>query len=388
LRTNVQLLARKIIEHAGETGEHYITATRREYWKMVASAAGGGVLTVGTVFFKYLVTWHHLPLFVEGFLCSTNYAVSFVLLQLFGFTLATKQPSMTAAALAGALRASHSPETETETETAMAMATATTIVTTKEAATAQETATEAAARAPALDELVTLIARICRSQLAAAAGNICSVVPAAIAFHVWYLRSHGHAFFDAAAAEHTFESLHPIHSGTIGFAALTGVLLWLSSLGAGWLENWATYRRIPDGIAQHRLGRIVGARTMRFIARKLRHHLAGFGGNVSLGFLLGMTPVVGKFFGLALEVRHVTLQTGGLTMAACAFGPGVLARADFWVAASGIVVVGLFNFGVSFALALGVAMRARGIPHGGTRLLRAVGARLFASPREFFLPPR
>jgi len=46
----------------------------------------------------------HLPLFVEGFLIGTDYAVTFVLLQIFHFALATKQPSMTAAALAGIIR--------------------------------------------------------------------------------------------------------------------------------------------------------------------------------------------------------------------------------------------------------------------------------------------
>ena len=43
-----------------------------------------------------------------------------------------------------------------------------------------------------------------------------------------------------------------------GFAAFTGVLLWLSSIGAGWLENWAVYRRLPEAIAEHRIKRIIG----------------------------------------------------------------------------------------------------------------------------------
>ena len=44
------------------------------------------------------------------------------------------------------------------------------------------------------------------------------------------------------------------------------------------------------------------------------------------------------------------------------------------------------NFGVSFACALFVALRARGINHAGRRLLRAVLARFVKEPLPFFLP--
>ena len=104
--TNLQLLARKVIEHAGETGEHYITTTRKQWWRMLASGAGGGLVTVGTIVAKYLAVWGHFALFVEGTLASVNYAASFLLMQLCGFTLATKQPSMIAAALAESLHGS------------------------------------------------------------------------------------------------------------------------------------------------------------------------------------------------------------------------------------------------------------------------------------------
>jgi site-specific recombinase len=348
LGTNLHLLARKVIEHAGETGEHYITTTRAEWWKMMLSGGGGGLITAGTTALKYFVYWGHFPLFVEGAFASANYALSFLLMQLCGFTLATKQPSMIAAALAGALRGSE--------------------------------------RDPRLDRLVTLIARICRSQLAAAVGNVGMVIPGAIAVHFLWLRWTGHAFLDAASAEHTIESFHPLRSGTVFFAALTGVLLWLSSLGAGWLENWATYRRIADGIAHHRAGNVVGRRTMRWLARRVQHGVAGVGGNISIGVLLGMTPVLGRFFGLPLEVRHVTLSTGSLTLAVCSLGIDGLHPGGLLAAILGIVVMLALNFGVSFALALAVALRARSIDHAGTRLLRAVLTRLRQRPLQFVLP--
>ena len=64
--TNLHLLARKLVERAGRTGEHYITATRREYWQMLASAAGGGLVTLGTLALKLEITMLFLPLFWRG----------------------------------------------------------------------------------------------------------------------------------------------------------------------------------------------------------------------------------------------------------------------------------------------------------------------------------
>jgi site-specific recombinase len=345
--TNLHLLARKVIEHAGETGEHYITTTRNQWWKMLASGAGGGLVTGGTIVAKYLVLWGHFALFVEGTFASINYAASFLLMQLCGFTLATKQPSMIAAALAGSLHGSSDKEHDE------------------------------------LDDLVTLIQRICRSQLAAAIGNVGMVMPAAIVFNIIYVRLHGAPFLDEHAAEHTIESFHPLHSGTIFFAALTGVLLWMSSLGAGWLENWVTYRRLPEAIAKHPAGRIVGRGTMRWIARTLQHNVAGIGGNIAIGLLLGMTPVIGRFFGIPLEVRHVTLSTGSLALAGCTLGVGA---PHFLAAIGGIAIMLSLNFGVSFACALFVALRARGISHAGRRLLRAIIVRFVRQPLPFFLP--
>ena len=57
--------------------------------------------------------------------------------------------------------------------------------------------------------------------------------------------------------------------------------------------------------------------------------------------------------------------------------------------AVGIAVIGLCNFGVSFALALIVALRARDVPRGEAKTLPGAVLRRFARrPLEFFYPPR
>jgi site-specific recombinase len=351
LSDNLRLLARKVIERAGRTGEHYVTSSRREYWAMLGSAAGGGVLTCGTAVAKYVVKWGHFAPFLDGLFSSIVYAGSFVIMQLVGFTLATKQPSMTAAALAGTIRDRSGPGR--------------------------------------LDELVSLIARIARSQLAAALGNVSAVIATALAFDLIWQRARGAPFLDEATSKTVVASFDPLGSGTIPFAALTGVLLWISSLCAGWFENWIVYRRLPEAIEHHRYGKRVGRARMARMARFLEREAAGFGGSIALGFLLGMLPAFAKFFGAPIDVRHITLSTGSLTLAISSVGVHGVGSSAFISAIVGIAIIGLLNFGVSFALALVVALRARDVPSGERNSIPgAVLRRFFRRPLEFFYPPR
>ena len=71
---------------------------------MWRAAIGGGLLTVFTAAIKMRIVEAQLPLFFEGFAAGTNYAVSFILLQVFGLVLATKQPATTAATFARIIR--------------------------------------------------------------------------------------------------------------------------------------------------------------------------------------------------------------------------------------------------------------------------------------------
>src|SRR5512137_1625558 len=101
---NMRLLSRRIAERNAETGEHYIAATRAQYRTMVGISVGGGALMTLAVYLKFGITAAHLPLLWEGVLASVNYAGVFVLVALAHFTVATKQPAVTAPALAAKMR--------------------------------------------------------------------------------------------------------------------------------------------------------------------------------------------------------------------------------------------------------------------------------------------
>lgn len=358
-RTSTQQLSRKIVERTGKSGEKYITETPSEWRHMLLAGCGAGVLTAGTAVLKYLLSGVKLPAFFAGVVASSNYALSFVIIQLCHFTLATKQPSMTAAALAGALSQRGSGPEKGQ---------------------------------PVFDRLVDMIARITRSQMASALGNLGAVIPAALLCDwLWRLRT-GSNFLTPASAAYTVHSLNPLIA--LPFAALTGVYLWFSSLAAGWLENWTVYHHLPAGIAgSRRIRRLLGVRIAAWLGQTLERQVAGIGGVVTLGIFLGMSPVVGQFFGLPTEVRHVTLSSGSLTLAAASdvmhSGARILLSRDYVYAAVGILFILAANFGVSFALALWVALRARGVRSRELfGLFKSLLSRLRRSPLEFVFPVR
>jgi site-specific recombinase len=117
--------------------------------------------------------------------------------------------------------------------------------------------------------------------------------------------------------------------------------------------------------------------------------VTGFGGNVALGLLLGMAPALGVFFGVPAEVRHVTLSTGSLTLAGLTLGLAHVKTLAFFGAVVGVALIGVLNFGVSFALALAVALRARGaFRRDARKLLTGLLHGFLRSPLQFFVPPR
>ena len=349
VRGTMQRLARKVVEHTGQTGEHYIANTRAEWVKTFWSAAGGGVLTAFTAAFKYVIAAMPLAPMVAGLAFALNYTASFVFMQFNHLTLASKQPAMTAASLASAV------EDQQDSQ-----------------------------------QMVDLVAGITRSQVMATLGNVLVTIPAALLLALaWGWLTGAPALAEATAA-HSLHSLHPLRSWTLPFAALTGGFLWLSSLAAGWASNWSSYRRLPEAMALNpRLRRWLGPEGAQRVAVLLEQHLGGVAGYLVLGFLLGFMPVVFAFMGLPIEVRHVTLSAAGigLCLARCV-ETGLWPWADLAWALAGIAGIGIFNFSVSFDLALRTARRARGLdPAGLGHLRRRITWHFRKQPWRFLGPP-
>ena len=345
------LTAAKVAERSAESGEHYITRNAAEYKEMLGKAAGGGFVLGFTTWIKFALYGVGLSAFWGGFAAGFNYAACFVLIMLLQWTVATKQPAVTAPAMVAKLR--------------------------------DIRATGAVRR------FVDEVANLFRSQIAAILGNVGMVVPTVLLISslLWFLG--GEAMIDADKARHVLHDLRLL-GPTALFAAFTGVLLFASSIIAGWVENWFVFHKLDSAIAHNpRFTRVLGrARAARW-AGFARANVSGLAANVSLGFMLGLVPVFAQFFGLGLDVRHVTLSAGQLAAAGFSLGLEVLREPAFWWAVAGVLVVGPLNLTVSFYLAFRLALRAQAISTGNRQLIRqAMRRRLRSAPLSFLLPPR
>jgi site-specific recombinase len=350
LRTTVKRLARKMVEHTGDTGEHYIARDRREWRAMLWSAAGGGVLTAGTALFKYGLAAMPLAPLLMGLALTFNYSASFILMQLLGFSLASKQPAMTAAALARALEAGDGQGREIE-----------------------------------------LVAAITRTQVIATVGNVCAAIPTALLIAAGWVWLTGHGPFGEETALHSLHGNHPFQGWTLVFATVTGVVLWLSSLAAGWAANWSDYRCLPAALAQNRrLRALFGPARAEALGQFVHRNISGIVGYLALGGLLIFVPMAFTFVGIHLEVRHVTLQSAALALAAASlFAQGALSWGDVLWGLLGVALIGVVNFTVSFALALWTALRARDYTGINSRRLWWGILRAFnRQPGRFLLAPK
>lgn len=351
IASSSHLTAAKVAERSAESGEHYITRDSAGYRGMLGKAAGGGALLGLTTWVKFLLYPLGLSAFWLGFAAGLNYAVSFVLIQLLHWTVATKQPAVTAPAMVARLRDIRMPG--------------------------------------AMRSFVDEVANLFRSQIAAILGNVGLVIPVVALISAALYLATGDHMIDADKAHHVLHSMD-LRGLSVLFAAFTGVLLFASSIVAGWVENWFVFHKLDSAMAHNpRFVRWLGEARANRWAGFMRTNVSGLAANISLGFMLGLVPAFATFFGLGLDIRHVTLSAGQVTAAAMALGPEVLYDPALWWAIAGVLVIGPVNLTVSFYLAFRLALRARSISGvNRQRIAAGIRQRLRRAPLSFVIPPR
>lgn len=352
LDRSTQIIAREITQHSGRKGEHYITSTRSDYLKMLRTALGGGsVVAFACVFKAWYSSWD-VSLFGHAFLYSLNYAGAFITIYLLHWTLATKQPAMTAATLATALD--------------------------------QAKERRGGDRYEALTDLM---ARVWRSQFIAFVGNVFMAFPVGIALvYGWNALFGGELF--AHKAPKLIHELDPFASLALLHAAFAGVFLFISGLIAGSATNRSLHRRIPQRIEEHpALKLALSEATRKRLAGYYERNYGGVISNLWFGVFMGSLGTVGIIVGLPLDIRHITFAAGNLALGLVGGGWQISTYA-LVVSILGIGLIGFINFIVSFSLSLGLAMRSRGIPY---RELLPIGRAVWTlhrqEPRRFYFPP-
>lgn len=352
---STQLLAYEITHHTAQTGEHYITSSRQEYWKMFRSACGGGLIVGVMCIVKLLLGKVHSSEFGHAFLYSLNYAVGFTLIYLFGATLATKQPAMTASALVNAI---------------------------------EQGIAEQGTNKHRYWIFAELFARLFRSQFIAFVGNVLMAFPMSL-FLVWAIQELFQVNIASGKWLHLVNDLNPIKTPLVLHASIAGVFLFLSGIIAGSISNRDKHNSVYYRIQEHpMLKKIFGQAKTNKIASFYEKKWAGIVSNVWFGIFMGSTASIGLFLGLNLDIRHITFASGNLALGL--FGHGMELSTDIWVwGILGIGVIGFFNFMVSFSLSLMLAFRSRNLSSKELiKMGKAVWIYFKINPKLFFFPPR
>lgn len=322
-KANIQALSLQISEHKSHSGEHYIANGKKEYFSFFYAAVGAGLIVSVLVFCKAWIQHWNLPVLWEAVAFSINYIIGFLLIQFFHFTLATKQPAMTAASLAREITDKKSGKS--------------------------------------LRELAITIARVCHTQTVSFIGNLLIVFPLPFFFAFLLDTGFGYQLFTEDQALNVIRNQHPWKSGALLFAGITGVYLFASGILAGYTDNRVIFSRIPERIRQHQgLKQFLGEKKTFLLATYMSKNAGSLAGNISLGFFLGTASFVGNISGLPYDIRHITFAAGSFS-SAMYYAHWALPLHEIITVVIGILLIGFVNFSVSFGLAFFIAIRSRGI---------------------------
>lgn len=347
-RSSIRMLARSITENKSHHGEHYITRNRREYVNMFYSAAGGGIVIALMALLKIHIGTLGLSEFATSLLSGLNYGIGFMVIHMLNFTVATKQPAMTAASFA---------EQVTQNERGSALNT----------------------------KLAKLLIDVCRSQSVAVFGNVTLAILLAGIIAAFYAAYHHQPLLSPDNVAYQLKSVSVLTQPALWYAAIAGVWLFCSGIIAGFFDNRADYLDLRRRLTVNPvLRKIMPSKIRAYFAEYVHLHYGSLLGNFIFGILLGMTGYFGHLLNLPLDIRHVAFSSANLGYAAVSGGIGTRA---FLYGIAGVLSIGIVNLLVSFSLALFVALRSRGTQIGSmTTLLKSIWVEIKTNPLKLVYP--
>ncbi len=345
---STRLMSHLITNHTAETGTHYITSTLKAYMKMFWKASGGGVIVGALCVLKMLYSYIPASDFAHAFLFSMNYAMGFVMIYLMNFTLATKQPAMTAATMAKVLSEGSSRNTYIE--------------------------------------FAHVVSQLFRSQFIAFVGNVLLSFPVSlvIIYGLEILFKQNFAFEKSTRLLH---DLNPFDSKAILHASIAGVFLFISGVISGNISNNSVFFQIPKRIAKNPfINYFFGQRFAKQLSIYYSKNWAGIVSNFWFGVFLGATAPIGLFLGLDLDIRHITFAAGNFALGL--YGKDfVVTSYTFWISFVTVFVIGFFNFIVSFGLSMLLAFRSRKVEMSeASEIFREIFRYFVRNPFRFFFP--
>lgn len=352
INNNTKLLSRKITENSGRVGEHYISTDKSGYKKMFKMAAIGGFVIAFMATIKILSYDLDLAPMSRAFVNSMIYGLGFVFIHIIHGTVATKQPAMTAAAIASTISDSSGKKSQQ------------------------------------LAKLSELMVDIIRTQFIAIVGNVMIAMPLALIISIVWLQTTGAPMIGLEKADHLLHDLDPFHSLALFHAGIAGVFLFMSGLIAGYYDNLALFNNIGERIARHNfLSKFVPEKKLERLGVFVENNLGAIMGNFLFGVFLGSTATIGYIFGMPLDIRHIAFASANF-----AHGLFNISSEDFGItivlmSLLGVALIGIVNLLVSFSLAMFVALRSKGVKVLEWKTIsKLIYTHLFTQPRDFFLP--
>ncbi|MDO4229234.1 MAG: recombinase [Capnocytophaga sp.] len=344
----------EITNYTGKTGEHYITSSSKEYFKMLNTALWGGFIVAFMCMVKIHLSKIHSSEFIHALNYSLNYAIGFTVIYLTGSTLATKQPAMTASTIAKTLENINVNDQKQKDRQ--------------------------------YSEFSALFTRLFRSQFIAFVGNVFGAFPVAmlIIFATTYLFNYN---FVESKANTLLAELDIRQTPVFFHACIAGVFLFLSGIIAGNVASVNNFTNFYYRLSEHPILKgVFGKQRMVKIANWMRKKWPGVVSNIWFGFFMGSAGVIGTFLGLPIDIRHITFASGNLAYGL--FGVHFNLPIDLFIwCIVGVGLIGFGNFIVSFSLSLGIALRSREIPISELKnLTKSVWLRFKRQPMAFFLP--
>nr|WP_244773322.1 recombinase [Alysiella crassa]UOP07245.1 recombinase [Alysiella crassa] len=318
-KRSVKMLSRSITQNTSNRGEHYITRNQKEYMNLLRSAAGGGVLIALMSWFKIYLGSVITNQFWLGIAEGLNYGVGFAVIYMLGFTVATKQPAMTASRFAAAVERNDKG-----------------IAVNK--------------------KLANLLVDVLRSQTAAVLGNVLVAVSLASVIAGCFLAFSDFPMLNKAQVQYQLKAIDPLKP-TLLYAAIAGVWLFCSGIISGFFDNRCDYLNMRMRMRYRPVLKMLLPEQWRGkFADYLHDNYGALMGNLCFGMLLGMTGFIGHATGLPLDIRHVAFSSANVGYAA------VSGSLSFWVFLQSLVfvmMIGAVNLWVSFSITLWVALRSR-----------------------------
>ncbi len=346
-KRSVRMLSRSITQNTGDHGEHYITRNKKEYLGMFYSAAAGGVLIALMSLLKIHFGKTIDNYFLYSLVSGLNYGIGFALIFMLGGTVATKQPAMTASHFAAAAEGND--------------------------------------KGVAVDmKLAQLLVDVLRSQMAAVAGNVLTATATAMVIAALWMAFRDFPILNKAQVNAQLAAVDP-WKPTLLYAAIAGVWLFCSGIISGFFDNRCDYLNLRMRLRHHPvLKRLLPEKLRARFADYMHDNYGSLMGNLCFGMLLAMTGFIGHATGLPLDIRHIAFSSANVGYAAVSGSIG------FWLFVQSmlfVLLIGVVNLAVSFAITLWVALRSRGTHiQSGWNIFLCVLQIARERPLSLFLP--